>query len=235
MDYDILDTIYENPLADEGDVAGFVMEGTAAVSFPRGRLRLENGLPVDGERSPHFLFWCPEVFPDDICLSWDFRPLREPGLAMMFFAAEGRDGKDLFDPSLAPRDGTYAHYHSGDIDALHASYLRRSAPEERAFRTCNLRKSRGFHLVCQGADPLPPVLDTDGDYRVRVVKAGAHVAFYVRDICAYHWVDPGDAFGPVRQGGRIGFRQMAPLMAEYANLRVDRIRLRRTRVTGDAA
>lgn len=224
MEYSVLDTLYENALASEQDVAGFLTEGQPAISFPLGRLRLENGLPADGDTTPHFLFWCPQAFPDDIAISWDFRPLREPGLAMMFFAAVGREPQqDVLDASLAPRDGEYRQYHTGDINALHASYFRRKYESERAFTTCNLRKSHGFHLVCQGADPLPSVLDTDGDYRIRIAKSGPHVALWVRDLLSYHWIDDGGAAGPVLGGGHIGFRQMAPLMAEYANLRVERI------------
>ena len=72
---------------------------------------------------------------------------------MMFFAAQGRNGENLFDPQLQKRTGEYIQYHHGDINAFHVSYFRRKEPDERAFHTCNLRKSYGFYLVCQGADP----------------------------------------------------------------------------------
>ena len=35
--------IYNNPLASESDIEGFVLEGTANISFPEGKLRMENG------------------------------------------------------------------------------------------------------------------------------------------------------------------------------------------------
>jgi hypothetical protein len=35
-----------------------------------------------------------------------------------------------------------------------------------------------------------------------------------------HWEDDGETHGPVLDSGKIGFRQMAPMMAEYANLTV---------------
>ena len=141
----------------------------------------------------------------------------------LFFAATGQQGGDLFDPSLAPRTGPYQLYHHGDINALHVSYFRRKAPSERAFQTCNLRKSYGFHLVCDGADPLPGIDDVSESYRVHLVKSGPHVVFGIRDLELFHWVDPGDQFGPVLEGGRIGFRQMAPLMGRSLGSPASRI------------
>jgi len=100
------------------------------------------------------------------------------------------------------------------------SYFRRRFPAERAFHTCNLRKSYGFHLVAQGADPLPSVADATPPYRVRLVQCGPEVAFAINDLEVFRWRDDGSTYGPVLGGGKIGFRQMAPLMAEYANLTV---------------
>lgn len=222
--YERLDVLYENPLASEADISGFVMEGSAAMTFPEGRLRLQNGLDESLGQAANFVLWCPANFPDDIEISWDFVPLRDPGLCMLFFAAQGRSGTDLFDSRLSRREGIYEQYHSGDIDALHVSYFRRKAVKERAFQVCNLRKSRGFHLVAQGADPLPAVADAIGPYRIRLAKSGADVQFGINRLTLFDWHDDGAAYGPVLGGGKIGFRQMAPLIAEYANLTVCRIK-----------
>lgn len=209
-----------NPLAGAADVDGFRLEGDAEATFPEGRLRLASRRdPVEGQAA-NFVFWRPEAFPDHIAVSWEFRPLREPGLCILFFAARGGGGEDLFDPRVARRAGEYLRYHSGDIDALHVSYYRRRAPEERAFHVCNLRKSRGFHLVAKGADPLPSVADARPPYTLRLTKCGLLVAFAIDDLPIFDWTDDGRAYGRVLAGGKIGFRQMAPLVAEYANLRV---------------
>jgi hypothetical protein len=164
------------------------------------------------------VLWCPEEFPADVRIEWDFWPVREPGLAIMFFHARGRGGEDLFDPELAARTGPYEQYHHGDIDAYHVSYFRRMWPAERALHTCNLRKSHGFHLVAQGADPLPGVLDADGPYAMCLDVADGEIAFSINDVTSFRWQDDG----PVLPGGKIGFRQVAPLIGEYANLRVSR-------------
>lgn len=206
--------IYHNPLASDGDVAPFWMEGGGKVSFPSGRMRLES---ADGT---NFVYWCPDEFPADIAVEWSFRPLREPGLCILFAAARGRGGEDLFHPRLKPRTGDYPEYHHGDINALHVSYFRRRWEEERRFHTCNLRKSHGFQLVAQGADPIPDAEDADKMYRLLFVKQGASVTFAIDSLRIFEWADDGRTYGPVLGGGKIGFRQMAPMVAEYADLTV---------------
>jgi hypothetical protein len=218
--YRLTDLIYENPLAAEPDIAGFRLEGDAAISFPQGRMRMENRRdPAEGQKA-NFVHWCPEDLPADIAVSWDFWPIREPGLGILFFAAIGIKGQDLFDPGLAPRTGEYNTYHHGDINAFHISYFRRKHPRERAFHTCNLRKSYGFHMVAQGADPLPSVQDAQPPYHIQLIKCGPEVAFHIDDLPLLRFVDDGQTYGPPLGGGKIGFRQMAPLIAEYANLQV---------------
>jgi len=212
--------IYDNPLVCSEDVKDFVLEGQAKITFNNGRMRMENELdPSLGQKS-NFVYWCPVDFPSDIKVTWDFWPVREPGLCIMFFAAKGLNGEDIFDKSLSARNGEYQMYHSGDINALHVSYYRRMWESERAFHTCNLRKSKGFHLVCQGADPLPDVDDAKPPYHIKLMKQDNIVAFYIDDLLIFEWVDNGITYGPVLGEGKIGFRQMAPLVGEYQNLKV---------------
>jgi hypothetical protein len=224
-DFELQDVIYENPLATPDDIAGWRMEGDGAVSFPLGRMRMENTRDPQEGQAANIVHWCPEQVPDNVAISWDFYPIREPGLAILFFAATGRNGEDVLSPDLATRTGEYDQYHHGDLNALHVSYFRRKHPRERAFQTCNLRKSYGFHLVCQGADPLPSVPDARPPYRVQVIKAGPVARFAINDLELFRWLDDGESYGDVLAGGKIGFRQMAPLIAEYADLRVHHIRI----------
>ena len=231
VSFEIGELLYSNPLAAPADVAGFRMEGDGTVSFPMGRMRMEGTRdPGEGQKA-NIVHWCDRGLPDNVAISWDFYPIREPGLCILFFAATGRQGEDVFSPALAERSGPYKQYHSGDINSLHVSYFRRKHPSERAFTTCNLRKSRGFHLVAQGADPLPSVPDADPPYRVELIKAGAHVQFSIGHgggeggergvpLTLFHWIDDGKQYGPVLGGGKIGFRQMTPMIAEYANLQL---------------
>ena len=165
--------------------------------------------------------WLPVEHDGEVRISWDFRPLREPGLAMIFWAAQARGGGSLHHPELPARTGEYAQYHSGGIDAYHLSYFRRMWPAERSLHTCNVRKSHGFHLVAQGADPLPAVLDADRAYRMILTWRGATVDLTIDGVLCLSWTDDGTVGGPARRGGAIGLRQMAPLIAEYSNLLVE--------------
>ncbi|TDC06705.1 DUF1961 family protein [Nonomuraea longispora] len=214
--------LYRNALARPEDLAGFRMEGDGVTSFPQGRMRLESRRPPSDGQAANVVLWCPADLPADVRIEWDFLPIREPGLAIMFFHARGRKGADLFDPGLARRTGPYEQYHHGDIDAYHISYFRRMWASERALHTCNLRKSHGFHLVAQGPDPLPGVLDADGPYAMRIDVRAGEVTFSVNDLVSFRWVDDGAVGGPALAGGKIGFRQMAPLIGEYGNLRISR-------------
>lgn len=213
--------LYRNALAGPEDVADWAAEGPLRLGAHGDAVELSGA--VDDEEfgdHAHWTFWCPIEFPDGIRISWEFMPLQEPGLAMLFFAASGHGGRDLFNPGLALRTGYYPQYHSGDIDALHISYFRHKYQSERAFRTCNLRKSAGFELVAQGADPLPPAGDAVGFYRMEVVKDGPVVAFSINGLPLFGWEDPSDN---VLGGGYLGFRQMAPLRAAYRNLVVEKL------------
>jgi hypothetical protein len=228
MTYRTIEIIYQNPLVASADIDGWRMEGDGATSFPMQRMRMEGTRDLEEGQKANIVHWCPQDFPDHIRISWDFYPIREPGLCILFFAAKGRNGEDLFDPKLAERTGPYDQYHSGDINALHVSYFRRKHPRERAFTTCNLRKSYGFHLVAQCADPLPSVPDATGPYRIELIKAGPEVRFGIAKpsgdvLPLFHWHDDGGETGPVLEDGKIGFRQTTPMIGEYTNLRVERI------------
>ncbi|WP_404434689.1 YesU family protein [Microbacterium lacus] len=208
--------LYRNALAAPVDLDGWVAEGPVAAAAGDDGLLLSSS----GGFDDHWTLWCPEVFGDRIRISWEFSPRSEPGLAMLFFGAAAASGGGIFDDGLAHRTGAYSQYHSGDIRTLHVSYFRRRWEDERAFHTCNLRKSPGFHLVAQGADPLPPVVDARGAfYRVEVIKDGPDIAFSIDDLVLFRWTDD-ESTGPRVRVGRIGFRQMSPLVASYRNLEV---------------
>lgn len=212
--------IYSNPLACAEDLADFVLEGKAHMSFSEGRFRLQNAENAELGQKANYVLWCKHQFPADIRLEIEFRPIREPGLAMLFFSAGGRHGESLFDPALAPRTGEYVQYHHGDINAFHLSFFRRKEPDERRLHTCNLRKSYGFYLVAQGADPIPDADDADKMYMLSLTKQGAEVSFSVDGLEVLRFHDDGTTYGPLLGGGCIGLRQLAPMEGEYANLKV---------------
>ena len=61
--------IYNNPLASKSDIDGFVLEGTANISFPEGKLRMENGLSAAQGQKANYVLWCPNGFSIQ-CLHW---------------------------------------------------------------------------------------------------------------------------------------------------------------------
>jgi len=208
--------LHRNALTSPDDLRDWVAEGP--VTARRG----DHGVLLSSAGGPddHWTLWCPHEFGDRIRISWEFSPLTERGLAMLFFGATSARGGGIFDDGLSPRTGAYPQYHSGDIRTLHASYFRRRWDDERALHTCNLRKSPGFHLVARGADPIPPAADARGGfYRVQVIKDGPRVAFSIDDLPLFEWTDD-ESTGPRVRAGRIGFRQMSPLIACYRNLEV---------------
>ncbi len=227
-DFEIGEIIYQNPLSSPEDVEEWVgecaKEGHPIItSSPEN----EDMLRLYSER--HFLLWCPENFPDSIAVSWDFLPVErvdERGLAMFWMAATGKDGKDIFDPSLAERQGHYRQYRAGDINALHISYFRRNEyNEEVNFQMVALRKStvndEGPRMA-QGADPIPDTPYANKPYRIEVIKFGPYLRFSIDSLKILEWTDDGkDA--PILEGGKIGFRQMRGLIADYANLEVRRL------------
>lgn len=221
------DVIYRNPLTTPADIAGFQLEGEALVDFELGRMRLRNKLSADRGQASNFVFWCPEVFPDNVEISWNFWPMEEPGLCILFFAARGilPGGGDVhvLDKRLKGRAGIYDQYTQSDVSALQIAYFRRRWPEERAFHLSNLRRAPGFELLAQGPDPLPDVEDATPPYRIQVHKSPRGVRFLINDLPVVSWDAKADDKAVPGQGS-IGFRQMAPLVAAYSDLEVRKLR-----------
>ncbi|MDU5947103.1 MAG: DUF1961 family protein, partial [Paenibacillus macerans] len=62
--------------------------------------------------------------------------------------------------------------------------------------------------------------DAADSYRMLIVKKGPSITFAINELIVFSWLDDGLSYGPLLAGGKIGFRQMAPLIAEYADLAV---------------
>lgn len=212
--------IYENPLSKKDDIKDFILEGSAVIDFFEDALMLKNAINSEEGQKANYVLWCPITFPSDIKIEWEFKPLSNDGLCIMFFSANGKDGLDLFDKNLKERDGQYSQYHSSDINAFHVSYFRRKEEDEKSFHTCNLRKSSGFHLVAQGADPIPCSYHVKDFYKITITKLDEEIKFYVNDLCVFTYIDDGITYGEKLYNGKIGFRQLAPLTACYKNLKV---------------
>lgn len=211
------DLIYANPLRSETDIEDWVAEGPLNLSFDGGWLRMASEYPSGGPGglSGHIVLWCPVETPADFVAEWDFQIVK-PDLAIVFFSTRGRDGKDLFDPSLNPRNGDFVGYTRGDIDTYHISYYSHHR------LTSNLRKNHGFYMPATG--PNPEAFSSSKVRRARLMKNGGHIQMTLDDEVIIDFHDDGERYGPVLGGGRIGLRQMRGMVGQYRDFRIYKVR-----------
>jgi hypothetical protein len=207
--------LYAAALGGPADTRGWVIEGPATVEFQDGWMQMKSQRP-DGPEG-HLVHWCPVEFPERFWAEWDFELLGEQGLCIVFFAARGQGGRDVFDPSLAPRNGIFRQYHSGDIDCYHVSYFANTPGSAR--RVANLRKNSGFYLVANG--PVGVTAARAGEvHRAVLVKDGARLRMAVDGRTIIDHTDDGRRAGPIWAGGKIGLRQMQWTVGRYRNFQV---------------
>jgi len=199
---------------DEPWEENWVLEGPGLLTQENGKLRIQQP-PQDQEGANHIVLWNKTPHPRDFIAEWEFTPHAVEGLCIVFFCAKGRNGESIFDPALAPRDGTFSGYTMGDTNSYHISYFRNTCT--RAPNTA-LRKNWGFWRVAGGYDFIP--LETGVTSRITLVKRGAHIQFAINDNVSIDWVDDGMTRGPVLGSGWFGLRQMLTTDGEYDNLRI---------------
>jgi len=193
--------LYETDFDDPSDLNVWVREGGESATVANGCLKLQTG-PAPGE-GQHIVFWLNRDLPADFLAEWTLRPYdKQYGLTIVFFNARGRNGEDIFDPNLPPRDGEFQHYHSGALDNYHISYYaghRGSA---------NLRRNYGFHLAAIGVERVhtaPP----ETFHTITLLKQGGRVRLAVDGKVSVKFDDDGETYGPVHNHpGRLALRQM---------------------------
>ncbi|MGH7577675.1 MAG: DUF1961 family protein, partial [Longimicrobiales bacterium] len=139
------------------------------------------------------------------------------GLCIVFFAARGAEGGDLFDDSLQPRNGVFSEYTRGDIASYHISYYA-NTPFNPGRITANLRRNPGEFLVSNGPPGIPPGLNEA--HTIRLMKEGEHILLTVDDRIVIDYAGDGRRYGPILGEGRIGLRQMQWMQARYRDFRV---------------
>jgi rhamnogalacturonyl hydrolase YesR len=209
---------YQTGFDDPDVLQDWKLEGGLRMSVADGNLVLQSapGSTQSEPNADHLVCWLTREMPADFLLEFTVRPEnRKQGLNIVFFNARGRRGESIFDPAIAPRDGLFKQYHSGDLNCYHVSYWAAGRG------TANLRKNHGFHLVAEGKD-----LVTDGAagafQTVRVYKRGGMIRCTVDDVISLAYDDDGTTFGPVwTHSGWIGLRQMGhTVRCEYGHVKV---------------
>jgi hypothetical protein len=215
--------LYENAFDAPGAVAGWVAEGPLDVRFENKAMRMRS---IDF--AEHTVFWCPQDFPESFIAEWEFEPLSYYGLAILFFAARGEQGEDLFDPALPKRDGRFVHYIRGAITSYHVSYFANVENYQMGRVDSNLRKNNKFYRVGGGPVAIPP--GTKGWQQMRLIKDGNRIQLFANGKICVDWTDDNpERYGPPHGGGKIGFRQMTQTVGAYRNFRVWNIEKEGTR------
>jgi hypothetical protein len=206
--------VYQNPLASKEDVADWIMEGPGVTEFKEGWMHM-----YSPDEKFHHVYWCPKDFPGSFIAEWELQNQEtDAGLCIVFFAAKGNTGEDIFDPSFPKRDGTFNQYtKSKKFNCYHISYYA-NGRDNPGREISHLRKNKGFNLV-QELEPGIPVKSTD-IHKITLVKDGARIVMFVGNRKIIDWTDDGKEYGPVLQDGKIGFRQMQWTHFRYRNFKV---------------
>ncbi len=205
--------IYENKFDSRESVQDWVMEGPGELKFGSGWMDMWSP-----NEEGHHVFWCPENFPDRFVAEWEARNIKiDAGLCIIFFAAKGENGEDIFDPTLPPRDGTFKQYTQGKIVSYHISYYANAA--HRPDRgDSHIRKNNTFSLVQTGEEGIPT--KSKEVHKLKLIKGGSHIIMFVDDRKILDWIDNGTDYGSVHTDGKIGFRQMSWTHFRYRNFKV---------------
>ncbi|PPL01675.1 DUF1961 family protein [Parapedobacter indicus] len=211
--YEKGELLYENTLSDPAAVRGWVMEGPGKLEFKNGWMEL-----YAEQQQWHHVFWCPQTFPGSFIAEWEVQNLHtEAGLLITFFAAAGRNGEDLFDSALPPREGTFKYYTKDQINSYHISYYANN-PKNPTREFAHLRKNSGFALVQTGPEGIPKT--SPAVHHIKLVKDLGRICFFIDGRKIIDWTDDGNTQGPVLGAGKIGFRQMQWSHFRYRNFRV---------------
>ncbi len=205
--------IYSDSLSDSSSVSGWIMEGPGSVGFKDGWMHMQSP-----KQKGHHVFWCPVDFPEDFIAEWEVKNLdTTAGLCIVFFAAKGLYGEDIFSNTLPRRNGVFKQYTNGAINNYHISYYANSKNQPgRSF--ANLRKNKGFKRVQKGQPGIPA--NSVSVHKIQLVKKQGRIIMYIDERRIIDWQDDGKSFGPVLQAGKIGFRQMKWTSFAYRNFRV---------------
>lgn len=205
--------LYDNPLASEGELKGWIMEGLGVTEFKDSWMHMYS---PNEER--HHVYWCPEDFPGDFIAEWELQNMEtDAGLVIVFFSAIGQNGLDIFDSSIKPRDGIFKKYTKSDINNYHISYYA-NGKDKSGREVAHLRKNAGFNKVQVGEPGIP--VESKEIHKVRLVKSNSHITMTIDDREIINWLDDGKKYGPALGGGKIGFRQMKWTHFKYRNFKV---------------
>lgn len=204
--------LYQNPFYSSADLTDWQMEGPGQLIFNQGWMQM-----FSPNQAMHHVLWCPENFPEDFIAEWQVQNLAtEAGLAIVFFAAKGENGEDIFADNLPKRDGTFKQYTLGKINSYHISYYANAAHNPNRPHA-NLRKNNTFTLLQQGQQGIPT--KSTAIHTVRLFKQGGHIVMNIDDRTVINYQDNA-VVGDILDSGKIGLRQMQWSKMQYRHFKV---------------
>ena len=85
--------IYENAMSNAQEVQAWKMEGPGELKFSDNWMEMYS----PGKKWDH-VFWCPQNFPESFIAEWQMQNMDTTGgLIIIFFAAKGTNGEDIFE------------------------------------------------------------------------------------------------------------------------------------------
>ena len=140
------------------------------------------------------------------------------GLTLVFFAAEGQQGQDIFDLDLPPRNGVYRNYNKGRLNNYTVSYWSRNQKPSLVLRgeaySNRIRRNPGANVLVTNASLTDKC--NDCDFKVRILKIGGHITAEINGVVVNHVTDPTP-----HGSGYIGLRSMQGVdKVSYDNFKV---------------
>lgn len=205
--------IYQNTFTDKSQMKGWRMEGPGKIKFENDWMEM-----YSPDKKWDHVFWCPVDFPESFVAEWQMqnRDTTE-GLTIIFFAAKGSHGEDIFDPDLPARDGTFKYYNKGRINCYHISYYANN-PKSPERDDSHLRKDPMFSLLQTGEKGISK--NSTGIHQIQLIKNKGTIMMYVDGRKIIDYIDDGKQFGLIYTSGKIGFRQMRWTDFRYRDFKV---------------
>ena len=175
-----------------------VLEDIAKKTIPGGYKKLYDS---QGQfRGGHIVLWNKQKSAEHYVIEFDLKHDSPMGLFILFFSANGLNGKDLFSNDLTPRNGIFSQYVRGDNQSYHISTY---TPHR---GSANLRRNPGAHLLKTENDIA--FLTPTKKSKYRLIKWGNRFQYYLDDQLQMDFTDHASLGSPLR-GGYVGLRLMA--------------------------
>lgn len=207
--------------------AEWIAEGSGGADICGGKLWVAPvAFKTCGERSEstdqepsHMVVWHKSQFPADMMFEFTINHHgSDDGLTLVFFAALGLEGQEIFDLGLPPREGDYRKYNRGALVNYTVSYWSRNKAKgaiENGERYSNrVRKNPGANMLATN-DSLTDKCN-DCDFKLRILKVAGNITAEINGTVVNHVTDAAP-----HGGGYIGLRSMQGVnMVSYDNFKV---------------